>query len=60
MGLRYGNRASAGAAGALRCDNRGFAGADIHSIMNNPPPTAAHAAHANTHVQTEKLAHALT
>lgn len=48
MGLRYGNRASTGAAGALCCDNRGFAGGDIHSIINNPPPTAAHAAHKNT------------
>lgn len=37
MGPRYGNRASAEAAGALCCDNRGFAGGDTHSIMNNRP-----------------------
>lgn len=31
VGLRYGNRASAGAAQTLCCDNRGFAGVDTHT-----------------------------
>lgn len=51
MRLRYGNRARVGAAGALCCDNRGFAGGDTHCIMNNPPPAAAHDAHTNTQLR---------
>lgn len=33
MGLWYRNKAA-----VAPCDNRGFAGGDMHSIMNNPPP----------------------
>lgn len=58
MGIRYGSRAGSGAAGALCCDNRGFAGGDTHSIMNNPQPTAARK-HMRPHVCTHCPARSL-